>query len=164
MAKNNIDPAEMAELRSQAISEAIRSSLQFLNEPVKSDEEVKERINLYFAKCEAQAIPPSVEALCIYMGISTEDGKAWSKGEGISKERYGHWHKAMTIIEDVDQKLVTLGILPQVQYIWRSKNFYNMREPSSRMEIIGNNPLKDLPSLENIQKKYLGDLPEAEEK
>lgn len=164
MAKKNYDPEAEQQLRSEAITEAIRSSLQFLAEPVKTDDEVKQRINLYFAKCESQALPPSVEGLCICMGISTEDGKAWCKGEGISRERYALWHKAMTIIEDVDQKLVTLGILPQVQYIWRSKNFYNMREPSSRMEILGNSPLKDLPTLENIQKKYLGDLPENEEK
>lgn len=157
MAKE-IDP----EVRRTQISEAISSSLQFLAEPAKTDDEVKERINVYFAKCESQALPPSIEGLCLCLGITTEEGKAWSKGETITKDRYRIWHTALTVLEDVDQKLVTLGYLPQVQYIWRSKNFYNMREPSSRMEIIGNSPLRDLPTLDSIKAKYLTDIPEQE--
>ena len=121
---------------------------------------MKERLNLYWEKCRLNGEMPSFEAICVALGIPVEEGKRWCKADGCDKEMAGQMQNALAVLEAIDSDLVTRGIVPQAHYVWRSKQYYSMREPSTQHEFVGINPLKDLPTLSDIQRRYLTDLPE----
>ncbi len=61
--------------------------------------------------------------------------------------------KAKQIMASMDANLVSENKIPQVTYIFRSKNFYNMRD-QAEVVITPNNKLEGQ-SIEDVQKKYL---------
>ena len=60
--------------------------------------------------------------------------------------------KAKEILAAIDAELVSHGKIPQVTYIFRSKNFFGMRDQTD-VVITPNNPLGEGSTAEELQKR-----------
>ena len=146
--------------RPAEISTAISSAFQYFNRPiVKTDEECAERLNAYFRDCEEQGRLPKVETMALALGTIRQTLWKWENGRDCSQVRTRMIQRAKEILAAVDAELVSSGKLPQVVYIFRAKNFYDMKDQND-IVITPNTPLGAEESAESIAEKY-AELPSA---
>ena len=136
------------------ISRAIANATRYIKaEPCKSDDEMAERINSYFADCQKNGAIPKWETLSLCLGITRQN--AW----GIATGKYGSavaqrmLQRAKDILSAIDAELVSTGKIPQVVYIFRAKNFYDMKDQQD-VVVTPNNPLGDAMTTEQLTEKY----------
>lgn len=97
---------------------------------VQNDEELWERLNEFFSACEAQSQFPTIEKMALALGYST----AWlgdvrsGRSAGFSRNTSMILEQAVQVISAVDAELASTGKIQPVVYLWRSKNFYGMRD------------------------------------
>lgn len=136
------------------ISEIIQNNYKWFNYPeVQSDEECAERLNLFFQECNRTGEIPTVEKMCLALGAYRQKVWKWETGEiKVSAARRDMIKKAKEILAAMDAELVSRGKIPQVTYIFRAKNFYNMAD---RAEVVltPNNPLDSVTDPEERRKR-----------
>ena len=143
--------------RPEEIAQAVRNAFQYFNRQiVKSDEECAERINGYFRDCAEQQMLPTVENLSLALGTTRKTVWDWENGQGCSRLRSDMIKKAKQILASIDAELVSSGKIPQVVYIFRAKNFYQMSDQQEITINAQNNGEQDM-SAEDIAKRYLED-------
>ena len=139
-------------------SRVLTSILTEATQPrVTSNEELFDRFKGYFMRCIEQQKIPTVEECMISTGYSCDymnmlrtgsiHGPQWSTEE---TPKIISW--AFEVIRAYDAGMVNAGKLPQIPYIFRSKNFYGM---SDRPEVVI--PVRqdeDEISAEEIAKRY----------
>lgn len=126
-----------------------------------SDEEAEQRIDEYFNLCVLKGEMPLFETMCLYLGISDDKGKGYAQGEDCSSKMTKLIQTALTKLKATEGKAVYKGLIRDVPYIWRSKQYFNYREPNSKLEdLLTGNLLKELPSTASIAQKYLEDIEE----
>lgn len=143
--------------RPEEIAKAITNAFQYFNrEIVKSDEECAERINGYFKDCAEQQMLPTVENLSLALGTVRQVVWQWENAQGCSAARTAMIKKAKQILASIDAELVSSGKIPQVVYIFRAKNFYQMSDQQEITINTQNNQELDM-SETDIAKRYLED-------
>lgn len=143
--------------RPEEIAQAVRNAFQYFNrECVKTDEECAERINGYFRDCYEQQMIPTVENLSLALGTVRQVLWQWENGQGCSSKRTDMVKKAKQILASIDAELVSSGKIPQVVYIFRAKNFYQMSDQQEITINAQNGQEQDL-NAEDIAKRYLED-------
>lgn len=110
------------------VTRTMAEMLEFWGKPcVKNTEEARERIIEYFERCLSQGIKPTVEELCLALGTYRSALHAWEAGQ--KKEIDPNLIKqAKEFIATFDAKAVSAGKLNPVTYIFRSKNYYGLRD------------------------------------
>lgn len=119
---------------------------------VKSDDECADRLNEFFARVVTTGEIPTWEKLCFSLGTTNEVVRRWENGEAGDCRRL-MVKRAKQIMASMDANLVSENKIPQVTYIFRSKNYYGMRD-QAEVVITPNNRLEGQ-SIEDVQKKYL---------
>lgn len=143
--------------RPEEIAQAVRNAFQYFNRKcVKTDEECAERINGYFRDCYEQQMIPTVENLSLALGTVRQVLWQWENGQGCSSKRTDMVKKAKQILASIDAELVSSGKIPQVVYIFRAKNFYQMSDQQEITINAQNGQEQDM-SAEDIAKRYLED-------
>lgn len=143
--------------RPEEIAQAVRNAFQYFHrEIVKSDEECAERIDGYFRDCYEQQMIPTVENLSLALGTVRQVLWQWENGQGCSSARTDMVKKAKQILASIDAELVSSGKIPQVVYIFRAKNFYQMSDQQEITINAQNAQEQDL-NAEDIAKRYLED-------
>lgn len=138
----------------EEISQIIGESYQFFNMTrVKTDEECAERLNWYFQLCRDRGQIPTVEDMCLALGVTRNTVWEWENGR-LGSGRSDLIKKAKGILAGIDAKLVSQGKIPQVTYIFRAKNFFGMKD-QQEVVLTPNNPLGDAQSAEQLKQKYL---------
>ena len=133
-------------LVSQLLTEAL---VEYRQPKVKSDEELTERINDYFARCaETGQTPPT--------GYSISTVKDWLCGrrKGFSPETAAIIRKAKGFMQTFDAKLVVSGKLNFLAYCFRAKNYYGMVD-KQEMVLTPNQPQIEGFTPEQLQQKYI---------
>lgn len=131
---------------------------------VENDAEIEKRTNEYFNLCVSKGELPMFETYCLYLGIPDDLGKKWANGEECTKKRSRLIQLALTRMKASEGKAVMGNKIPYVPYIWRSKQYFNYREPASKLEeILAGNVLKELPSASSVAAAYLADVEDEEE-
>lgn len=138
------------------ISRIVAESVQYFHrEPVKTNEECAERLNQYFAQCTETGQIPTVEDMCLALGVTRQTVWEWENGNrGANRERSDMIKKAKEILAAIDAKLVSEGKIPQVTYIFRAKNFFGLHD-QQEVVLTPNNPLGDMQDSEQLRKKYI---------
>ena len=137
----------------QEISNIIRESLYWYNKPlVRTDEECAERLNEFFTTVVSAGMTPTYEKLCLALGTYREVVDKWVRGD-LGETRSLMLKKAKQILADMDATLVSQGKIPQVTYIFRSKNFYGMQD-KQEVVLTPNNQLEGASKAE-LEQKYL---------
>ena len=145
------------------VAEIIGAVNAWKQKPIETDDEAEARIGEYFNLCAAKGEMPLFETLCMYLGLSDDKGMQYARGEGCSTRMATMMQNALTTMKAVEGKAVYAGMIRDVPYIWRSKQYFGYREPNSKLEdLLAQNLLKDLPSAQNIAQKYLDDYDESE--
>lgn len=123
------------------ISAAIAKAAEAMAMPtVQSDEECRQRISEYFAWCAKHASVPLWEELALYLGVVRETLWRWSQGQGCSAERRNIVKKAKEALATIDAGLAAKGKIQPVVYIFRAKNFFDMKD-QNEVVLTPNNPL-----------------------
>lgn len=137
------------------ISQIIQNSYKWFNRTrVETDEECAERLNEFFTECNRTGELPTVEKMALSLGITRKILWDWESGrtKGISPVRRNMIQKARSIMAAIDAELVSNGKIPQVVYIFRAKNYYDMSDQQT-INIVPNNPMGDEQTPEEIQKR-----------
>ena len=136
------------------ISRAIINATRYIKaEPCKSDEEVAERINEYFAECAAEGMIPKWETLSLALGVTRKITWQWANGHAGSPVRQRMLARAKEILAAVDAELVQTGKVNPVVYIFRAKNFYDMKDQQD-VVVTPNQPLGEQHTTEELEEKY----------
>ena len=151
--RGNIDP----ELTKQIGAELM---YWYVKPKAVTDDEIAERLTEYFQRTLGQGKLPTVEGMCLALGYPRETIWRWENGaEGSTPFRRTVIKKAKDIIATYDANLVAEGKLNPVTYIFRSKNYYGMKDQQEHV-ITPNNPLGDATSPEEIKKRLDEGIPE----
>ena len=151
--RGNIDP----ELTKQIGAELL---YWYTKPKAVTDEEIAERLTEYFERTLGQLKFPTVEGMCLALGYPRETIWRWETGaEGSTPFRCNIIKKAKHLIATYDANLVTEGKIHPTTYIFRSKNYYGMKD-EQEIVLTPNNPLGDARSPEEIKKRLNERLPE----
>lgn len=146
--------------KKEEISQVIQESYQYFKRPiVKSDEECAERLNDYFAQCYETGQIPTVEDMSLALGTIRETVWKWENGMGCSSARSHMIKKAKEILAGIDAKLVSMGKIPQVTYIFRAKNFFGMKDQQD-LVVTPAMPLGDSPDAKQLENRIEGSVVE----
>lgn len=116
-----------------------------------TDEEIANRIELYFNDCMQNKVKPTLEGVSFVIGIDTHTFVRWRKQEGVYPEthRYTLAKKAHELIKAFDSTAVVEGEMNPVVYIFRSKNYYGMTD-EQKVTIKPEDPLGEKISEQNL--------------
>lgn len=132
-AKRGCAPASLeknTDVQGEQISTVVNNSFRWsVYKPVKTDEETAERLNLFFQKCIDNKELPTVEKMCLALGVDRDTVLDWQRGK-LGAVRAGIIKKAKQILASIDAELVATGHMNTVAYIFRAKNFYGMKDQS----------------------------------
>lgn len=123
---------------------------------VQSDEELYTRFVEYFQRCAQSSRIPTIEEAMLCTGYSWITMQKTRAGEHIMRWTTSktpeiiEW--AVELCKTYDAKMVMAGKLPQVPYIFRSKNFYGMRDQVEQVVVQVGSDAK--PNLDDIAKRY----------
>ena len=127
------------------------------------DDEAEQRLSEFFNLCVLKNELPMFETMCLYLGISDDRGKEIANGENCSGRLTRLFKSALTKVKAVEGKAVNAGKLRDVPYIWRSKQYFGYREPTSKLEdMLAGSLLRELPTSANIAKRYLEDAEDVD--
>lgn len=118
-----------------------------------TDEECGERLNAYFQLAAQTGQIPTVEDMCLALGVTRQTVHRWEHGE-LGQRRSDMIKQAKELLAAIDGKLVQENKIPQVTYIFRSKNYYGLKDQQDVI-ITPNNPLGEQKDVEELRKKYL---------
>ena len=136
------------------ISQAIMNATRYIKaEPCKSDEEFGERIEAYFADCAQNGVIPRWETLALSLGVTRQSAWNTATGKFGSPTRQRMLARAKDILSAIDAELVQTGKVNPVVYIFRAKNFYDMRDQQD-VVITPNQPLGEQKTQEQLAEEY----------
>lgn len=124
---------------------------------VQSDDECADRLNEFFKRINETGEIPTVEKMCLALGTVRQTVWDWEQGSK-GKTRADIIKKAKEILAALDAELVSNNKIPQVTYIFRAKNFYQMAD-KSEVVLTPNNPLESADPTQT-RNKYIQALPE----
>lgn len=146
------------------MAKAIANNFAFYKQglfaPVKSDEELAERLDSFFQTCFETQQLPTVEKMGLAIGAAQRTMRDWETGKapGFSPHTGKIITAAKQLLAAMDAELANEGKINAVTYIFRSKNFYGMRDTSD-INVSTPNTLGEAVDKATIEAKY-DELPE----
>lgn len=133
--RNNLHPVPSSELNctagdSEVIDMVQKAYILFERPHAVTDEDVCNSFNWYFREyIPLVGVFPTIEGLALSCGVDVDTLRGWANGRYQSSDiRCGIAKKGIGILAELDAQLVQKGKIPQVTYIFRSKNFYGMQD------------------------------------
>lgn len=157
MAKqSNFPTAQVERLPTEFVSETVHDLLQLhnLGQP-QTDQEVSDRITMYFQFCEQKGFRPGVEGLCLSLHISRTTLFRWSRGDGCSEFRQETIESAKAMINAFLEASALSGHLSPPIAIFALKNWCNYKDTISVEEMTPSGT-KTMPTedLQSIRTRY----------
>lgn len=161
--KNNLRSPANAETACTATNEEVvsmvRRAMPLFDRPhAVTDDDVCESFNWYFKEYLPQSGAfPTAEGLALSCGVNAATLTGWANGQLKSNGmRIAIAQKGLAILSELDAQLVQNGKIPQVVYIFRSKNFYGMQD-AVKVEHISQK--EQIQSAEELDRKYADAVP-----
>lgn len=120
--------------------------------PVKTDDECEQRIDAYFQYIIRTGEKPSIEKLALALGVTRRMINWWQNGERGSQRRQAMINYAIETLAAMDAELVNNNKIPQVTYIFRSKNFFGMKDTQ---DIVHHNDSRKEIDEEELRKRIM---------
>lgn len=142
------------------ISTAINNTMYWFDRGrVQTDEECLDRIVEFFDRCASNGELPTVEKLCVALGVTRKTVWEWGNG---SKGAYRATliSQAKEALAAIDSDLVQQGKIPAVPWIFRAKNFYNMTD-IQQVQVETYNALGENADIRKMEQKYIESLPDV---
>ena len=130
------------------------SLLKWYNmEKAVTDEEIRERLEMYFVETLKAGEIPTVEEMSLALGYPRQTIWKWESGaEGSTPVRRDLIKKAKELLASFDAKMVQEGKVNPVTYIFRAKNYFGLKDQQEYV-LTPNNPLGDHTDPADIQKR-----------
>ena len=130
------------------------SLLKWYNmEKAVTDEEIRERLEMYFVTTLEAGEIPTVEEMCLALGYPRQTIWRWEAGEeGSTPARRDMIKKAKELLASFDAKMVQEGKINPVTYIFRAKNYFGLQDKQEYV-LTPNNPLGEISDTEDIRKR-----------
>lgn len=111
-------------------AQLLEQALQYWKVPTaKTDEEIAQRIEFYFNDCYVNKLRPTLEGCALACGVTTETFSNWGQKDSKSDfDRFDLSKRVKTLLSHFDASLLINGKLNPVAYIFRSKNYYGMKD------------------------------------
>ena len=144
--------------KKEEIAQIVRNSYKWFNRKiVKSDDECADRLNEFFEECGKTGEIPTVEKMCLALGTTRTTVWEWEQGLHCSSVRTNMIKKAKQILSNIDAELVLGRKIPETTYIFRSKNFYGMKDVQD-LVLTPNQPLGDSPDQKQLEDRISGSV------
>ena len=130
--------------------------------PFKSEEEFAERCGLFQNLIAAKGEVPTAEKFAMFLGTSFHKLKRWSKGEDCPEARRDGVQEIITWIAAIWTDAMLLKVTVPTMNIWYGKQWFEQREPDSKVTLDMISPLKELPATASLAQKYLADVKSTE--
>lgn len=132
--------------------------MQMGREKPKSVEELQDRFVDYLTMCSQEGMPPTVEGLALCSGWCRSD--FYDIAKGVRHVEFSDIvKKAKDYVCNYDASMATLNKVNAPVYIFRAKNFYDMKD----VQEIKAGPIGD-PTKPNDESEILNAMPELPEK
>ena len=127
-AGDGLNAIESVEEKQAYITKTMNELMEYARVPaVKTPEEFEDRVKEYFIRCASRSIKPTWEELALACGISRQSLFGWATGQYHSEmQPIAQWAK--DTLAAFDAKAVIDGKMFPTTYIFRSKNFYDMKD------------------------------------
>lgn len=131
--KNNLSKLNSSAVASTAtneeISQIIRNNLYWTKyKPVKPDaQEISDRLQEFFSHIADTGELPTVEKMCLALGHPRNTIFDWENGDH-GREVANVIKIGKNIMAGLDAELVQKNKIPAITYIFRSKNYYGLRD------------------------------------
>lgn len=143
---------------SSEISIMMRNMLRWYNKPlVKSDDECEERLDEFFSTLAETGELPTVEKMALALGTTRTSLWNWENGMQCSARRTLMIKRAKEILAAMDAELASSGKIPQVLYIFRSKNYFGLKDQTD-VVVTPNNPVGAEVPEDELRKRIAGDV------
>lgn len=170
--KNNFPQGKLEDLPKETVQDMV-TSLQELHSMGKPDtnDDLKDRIDKYFAFCGSVGFRPGVESLCLALHISRVTLFNWANGTGCDKERQEIILSAKAFIAAFLEQTLLAGKISPPSGIFLMKNWLSYSDTISLENRTPEEPIArpltaaDLPKLtpEFVQNTQNQRLPILEE-
>ena len=119
---------ESEDEKKEFVKDTLTSMMEFYNLPiVKDDEEFIERTEKYFFRCAERGIKPTWEEYALAMGTKRQSLWEWETGRRV-RISPNLIVQAKEFMAAYDARAVSSGKLNPVTYIFRSKNYYGLKD------------------------------------
>ena len=124
------------------------------DEPPKTEDELCERLNWFFQTCQETNQLPTVEKMCLALGMPSSTVFDWETGRtrGLGSATSDILKKAKNIIQSLDAELAQEGKIQPVVYMFRAKNYYGMKDQQD--VVVTPNPVGNYQDPATIEAKY----------
>lgn len=165
VAPKNIEPTALVDINPEsdegrvAVAQLMKEALNAYKKSVpKTAEEFVQRTEEYFAVCSERGIVPTLEEYCLYIGrnrmwVWRVRNRQDVKDDPQIREAVEH---AMSMFAAVDAKLAVAGKMRDAIYIFRSKNFHDMKDQQDVVIDAGKRDEQDM-SKEEMEKWFIED-------
>lgn len=132
MARNNYPQGQLDDMEPSSVQEIV-TSLKELHDrgKPKTDAEIKERIDDFFAFCQESNLRPGIESLCMAMHVGRTTFFNWSKGVGCSSECQEYVQSAKSFIGSFIEQAVLGGKISPPSGIFIMKNWLGYKDTVS---------------------------------
>lgn len=142
--------------KKEEISEIIHNNTRLIKRTIpQTDEEVGERLAEFFDEMVERGEIPTVEKMALALGITRQYLWDWEQGRK-GTVRAMMVKRAKEVLAAIDAELVSRNKIPQVTYIFRSKNFFGMKDQQDHV-VQQTNILGELTSSKEIAARLVGD-------
>ena len=126
--KNPPQVIDKSKIPPEVIKSTVAECSQYFNQPIcKTDEEVCERLTDFFHHCVSTGELPTVEKMCLSLGAARStvtDWANWTKGSVMASII----KSAKEVMAAIDAELALKGYIKEVPYIFRAKNYYDLKD------------------------------------
>ena len=121
--------ADNDEEKSMVIRNSLENAMQYWNSPiVKDEQEGERRTNEYLQGCIARGLRPTVEGWALALGTTRASLWDWETGRRHGPLSADFVKKGKELMASFDADMVNQGKMNPVTYIFRSKNYYGMKD------------------------------------
>jgi hypothetical protein len=117
------------------------------------EQKIAERLEFFFEHCAKNGERPTVEKMALALGYARKTLWAWKTGQQGSKKVQEIMERAYDVLAAYDAGMAIEGKMNPVPYIFRAKNYYNMKD-STDITVTPNNPLGEAQDPDTIAAKY----------
>jgi hypothetical protein len=96
-------------------------------------EEVAERLNKYFSMCSESDLLPSVESMCLCLGISRQTACEWEKD--VNSESGRLVRRAKDLVNSMITQGAMVGSINAIYTIWLQKNNAGYADSPQKIEV-----------------------------
>ena len=132
------------------------SLLRWYNmEKAVTDEEIRERLEMYFVTTLEAGEIPTVEEMSLALGYDRKTLWSWEVGgEGSTPVRRNLIKKAKEFLASFDAKLVQENKVNPTTYIFRAKNYFGLKDEQEYV-LTPSNPLGEHTDPNDIKKRLI---------